>query len=142
MSTQYDPGLVTLTIGPYTITGYHSGTFIRVARTNPTWKHEKGAQGHGVRTRSRDKSGSVVFTIQGTSPSNADLRTVCIADENTLRPEPLPVMMKYGGPLDDGAVIFAGKEAWLEKPADHEFADEHTPIEWNLVVDDLRFANQ
>jgi hypothetical protein len=141
MATQYDPHLVTLTVGGHTMVGFHSGTFIKVNRSNPTWKLEKGAQGEGVRTRNRDKSGMVVFTLQSTSPSNSDLRTMGINDEEAIRPEPVPVMLKYGGPADDGAVIWSGKEAWLEKPADSEFADEHTPCEWTLVVDDLRYAN-
>lgn len=139
---EYDPGLVTVIIGGKTMVGYASGTFVRVSRNNPTWKHEKGAQGTGVRTRSHDRSGVIELTLQSTSPSNGDLREFVRADEDpTARPETVGALVKYGGPDDDGHVIWSGKDAWVEMPAASEFSDDHTPRPWRVIVDELIYAN-
>lgn len=142
MSTQYDPGLVTLIVGPFTMIGFHSGTFIKAARNNPKWKHEKGAKGTGVRTRSYDNSGYIELTLQSTSPSNADLRSICKTDEDAnAKPETVGALLKYGGPDDDGPVIISGTDAWIEMMADVEFADEHTPRVWKVCLDELVWTN-
>lgn len=140
MFTQYDPGLVTVTVGGRTMVGYHSGSFVTVSRNTDTWKHEKGAQGDGVRTRSRDKSGQIVITLQSTSPSNGDLKDIARDDEDpNATPETVAAMVKYNGA--DGKEIWSAKDAWVLKPADGEFGDEHTPREWTIVCDELIWAN-
>jgi hypothetical protein len=139
---EYDPGLYTLIVGGKTMVGFHSGTFIKAARNNPTWKHEKGAQGSGVRTRSRDKSGYIELTVQSTSPSNSDLREFCKDDEDpNTSPDTLGVLLKYGGPNDDGHVVISAEDAWVEMPADLEAADEHTPRTWKICLDELVWTN-
>lgn len=136
MFTQYDPGLVTVIIGGRTMVGFHSGSFVKVSRKTDTWKHEKGSQGDGVRTRSRDKSGELVITLQATSPSNADLREIMEADENPLGiPDTVAVLVKYNG--INGAELWAAKDGWINKPADGEFGDEHTPREWTITCDEI-----
>lgn len=140
--SDYDPGLVTLIVGPYTIVGFHSGSFIKASRRNDTWKLDEGAQGDPVWTRNRSKSGDFVFTLQSVSPSNKDLRSICKEDESdTEISESIPVLLKYGAPDDDGAVIVSGENARIMKPADWDFADEHTPREWTVTAGKLNWTN-
>jgi hypothetical protein len=138
----YDPGLVTLIVGGKEMVGFHSGSFIKAARNNPTWKHEKGAKGTGVRTRSRDKSGYIEFVLQGPSPSNADLREFCKDDEDPdAKPETQGVLLKYGTADDDGHVIISAEDGWVEMMPEIEFADEHTPRTWKVFLDELIWTN-
>lgn len=129
----YDPGKVVLTFKGITVTGFHSGTFITVERDDDTWKKDKGAQGDGVRTRNRNKGGKITFTTQGTSPSNDLLMAAIIADETT--------GIGYGvaSVVDlNGTSKALAAEAWVLKPANLEFADEHTPREWVIDCNEVQ----
>lgn len=134
---QYDPGRMSLVVCGIEITGFHTGEMVKCSRNNPTWKHEKGGQGDGVRTRSRDKSGTIVFTLQSTSPSNKLLLARALLDESTGR--------GFGSALgkdSDGNGMVQAENCWIEKPADLTWADEHSPREWTVVCDELEFVEQ
>lgn len=130
----YDPGLVVVTFFGITLTGFHSGTFVKCERDEDTWKKEKGAQGEGVRTRNRNKGGRITLTLQGAAPCNADLSNKALADERNGTGK---------GPVSvedlNGTTLWSAKDAWLIKPADLEYADEHTPREWVLDCDELEW---
>jgi hypothetical protein len=139
MFTQYDPGLVTVVVGGRTMIGFHSGSFVEVERDEDTWKKEKGSQGDGVRTRNRNKGGRITITLQSTSPSNADLMAIAADDENPFAfPSTVAAMVKYMGA--DGAVLWMAKDAWVLKPANSTFADEHSPREWVIDCDEILAA--
>ena len=135
--TQYDPGRVALICFGIEITGFHSDEFIKCSRNADTWKHEKGGQGDGVRTRNRDKSGTIVFTLQSTSPANQLLLALANLDEATGRGSG-PCL----GKDLDGKGLIQCDNGWILKPADLTWADEHSPREWTVFCDELEFVPQ
>lgn len=134
---QYDPSAVALVIAGIPVTGFHSGTFIKCERDAETWKKDKGSQGDTVRVRNRNKGGKITFTLQATSPSNRLLLARANLDERTGR--------GYGASMckdNFGTALVDAANSWIIKPANIEFADEHTPREWEVDCDELEFREQ
>lgn len=116
---EYDPGEVALTIGVFIITGFAPGTFITVAREAQTYTKTAGADGEVARTKSRNRSGSVTFVLMGTSPSNADLAAILIADENA-GTGVTDLMIKD----NSGNDLHIAAESWGQKPPNAPYGDE------------------
>lgn len=136
--SQYDPGRVVVVIGGKTMAGFHTGSFVKCNRTNDTWKLEVGADGNPVWVKSRDKSGDIVITLQGTSPSNDDLSEIAVADE---RDDAVPEEITASVTDMNGTTLWSSANARVLKPADAEFADEHTPREWTVKCGKLEWFN-
>ncbi len=134
---KYDPGRINLIVCGIIVTGFHSGSFVKCERDTDTWKKEKGAQGDGLRVRSRNKGGKITFTLQATSPSNKLLLARHNLDERTGNGSGSSMMRDL-----DGNGLASAENSWIVKPADIEYSDEHTPREWMVDCDSLEFVEQ
>ncbi len=123
----YDPGLVVVQFGPYIMTGFQDGTFVKAARNEDTFKVYVGADGTPARSRSRNKSGTIEVTLAQTSPSNDMLASAHSADE-LLGAGMYPLTIKDL----NGTTLVAAAEAWVRKPADVEEGKEISPRAWTL----------
>lgn len=123
----YDPGLIIMTFGPYILTGVVDGTFVKASRNEDTFKVYVGADGSPSRSRSRNKSGSIEFTLAQTSPSNDALAAAAAADE-LLGTGVYPCMVKDL----NGTTLVAAAESWVRKPADVEEGKEVGPRIWTI----------
>jgi len=123
----YDPSRVSLTFRGIIIQGYVSDTFIVVERTEDTFSMDVGAQGDVTRVRSRNKTGSVILTLQSGAPTNDLLSAVLLQDELSGTGYG-PMMLKDL----NGTTLCSAPIAWLRKPANVERAAEATPTEWAI----------
>lgn len=131
----YNPADVTIIFAGIPVGGFADGTFVTVARDNPSFTSLTGSDGEGARSKSNDKSGTVTITLLQTSESNDALSAVALLDENTGDGvAPLMVVDK------SGRTICAAETAWIEKPADAEFAREISNREWVLKTDNLQMG--
>jgi hypothetical protein len=97
----YDPKKILVLINGQRITGFADGTFVDIAFP-PSFTTQKGAQGAHTRTRVADSSATVTLSLQQTSPSNAFLSALALADELTNAPFVMLVKDLGGGDLVAG----------------------------------------
>lgn len=132
----YNPGKVILSFNKVQIVGYADGTFVKATRDTPSFSDKAGAGGDVVRTRSLDKRGSIVITIQTASPSNDILSGFILSDE--LKGNAVGMVQLVDG---NGTSLFEGANAWVQQPADGEFAAESGNREWTIRVAELKIFN-
>jgi len=132
MTATYDPKKVSVIVSGRQITGFADGTFINVTRDTESFTDNVGSDGEVARTRSNDNRGSIVITLQQISDSNDFLSQLLAADE-----------LNGGGVFNVlvrdqlGRAIYQAAEAWIQKPADSEFAREAGSREWTIRCAEL-----
>lgn len=127
-----DPQQYLPIVGGHIVTGFAPGTMISVSRANDTWKKTVGATGEVVRSRNRDRTGTITFTLLQTSPSNLYLSGLNHKDE-ALGTGIVPVQVKD----NLGTTVISAPQAWVLKPADVTYGDEVESREWTLDCADL-----
>lgn len=132
----YDPGKVIVTFKGIQILGFADGTFVKASRSEAAFKTKVGAYGDVVRTRNRNKMGSVVLTLQQTSLSNDALSAALLNDE-TSGTGAGTLMIKDL----NGTTLFESSVAWVNKMADGEFGDDATNREWTVDCGELKIFN-
>lgn len=130
----YDPRKVKVNVGTFAVLGMAKGTFVKASFNSDAFTHEKGSKGEGVRTLSADDSGEIEITIQGTSPTNRDFSNLAKKD----REDGSGVVAVSIEDLN-GETLWESTESWVKKPADLEYADEHTPRTWIITCDSLKW---
>jgi hypothetical protein len=129
----FDPGLIITTIGAYPVTdGYAPGTFVKAARTKPTFTPQVGSQGTVARVRSRDKTGTIEITVMRTAAVNDYLTALAARDED-FGTGIVPITIRD---LNGKTKVF-GAECWLQKQADVEEANEPKERTWTFDVASL-----
>ncbi|EPG73208.1 hypothetical protein LEP1GSC058_3108 [Leptospira fainei serovar Hurstbridge str. BUT 6] len=125
----YDPSQVTLSISGRLVSGFFDGTFISIKRTDSeNYKTHVGAKGEVSRTKNNNTTGSITFTLKGTSPDNAFLDLI------KYQPSAFPVLVKNNS---DGKFMAVASQAWINTEPDKEFGLEETGVEWVLMCADL-----
>lgn len=114
------------------ISGYADGTYVTASRRNPTWAMVAGADGETARSKSNDKTGTVVFTLLQSSQSNDVLSAKALQDELTGNGVG-PILIQDL----NGTTLVQGETAFIEKPADVVLAKDVQAREWTLLVDRL-----
>lgn len=123
---------VIVIVGPYHITGFASGSSIKVERNSDSWTFQPNVDGGGTRSKSNNKSGRVTFSLAQTSGSNDDLSTLVQIDELTSGGSfPLSITDNNGNSLH------SAETAWIVKPATSEYGAESAGREWILETDNL-----
>ena len=128
MSTKrYDPKKISIIVGGRQIKGLSDGTFLVITRDTESFTDGVGSDGEVARSRSNDNRGSMALTLQQTSDSNDYLAGLLTLDElagdsifNVLVRDQL------------GRALYEAAEAWIQKPADSEFANESGSREWTI----------
>lgn len=136
----YSPDLVIAVFKGVVLQGFAPGTMISADRSNDTFTTEAGAQGDVVRTRSADRRGRVVVTLQSASPTNALLGAFVAAGEEA---EGLNLAVDVGALLIkdlNDTVLVSAEQAWIVRPAKVDKADSHQPREWTFEAAKLIIA--
>ena len=130
---EYDPTKVILIFAGIPLNrGIVRGTFITVARTTRTWRHEKGCDGEATRVRTNDFSGIVEVTMQQSAAIQAALAAVLLVDETTgLGVGPL-YMQDFSG-----RTLHASPRAYIEGAPDDGFGTDIGARTWAFVCDPL-----
>ena len=123
----YDPKQVVVTFGPAVLTGYAEGTFIKIARNGNAFEKSRGADGGVDRVNKNALDYTVTLTLKQTSPINAILSGLLLADQIS-NSGTLPFVVKDLG----GATLFTAAQAWIAKDPDQEFSDSLTTREWTF----------
>lgn len=121
----YDPSKVICTFKGIPLGGFPDGTFIKVSRSSDLWTKSTGTDGDVTRTKSLDKSGEAMLTLDQTSLSNDDLSEEYRKDE-----------LENGGigtftvkDINTKTELVSAK-AWIRKIPDVEFGKETSSREW------------
>ena len=128
----YDAGSVEIIFAGIIFEGFADGTFVTVARDNPSFNSLVGSDGEGARAKSNDRSGTITCTLLQTSVTNDALSSASLLDE-----------LNGGGAAailvkdNSGRTVAMAETAWIEKPADAEFGREISNREWSFKTDDL-----
>ena len=130
----FDPAQYVLTFGGILVQGYAADTFINAARNEDSYSQKVGSQGDVTRIRSRNKSGIVTVTLMAESPTNDRFSARLVADEATLSGLPAGALM-----LKDlnGNTVAVAANAWLQKFADIEVAQESSNREWVIACAEI-----
>ena len=128
----YDAKDVTIIWNGIIVEGYADGTFVSVARDNPSFNKIVGSDGEGARAQSNDRSGTITLTLMQTSITN-DLFSSAIAVDEQTGDGVGPFLMKD----QNGTTLCEAQTAWLQKPADQTFAREIETREWIIETTDL-----
>ncbi len=128
----HDPGHIIITVGPFIVSDYAEGTFVKVTRAEDTFKTVVGADGEPTRVRSRNKSGSIEITLKRGSPANDYLSALAISDEEG-GIGIVPTMVKDL----NGLSLHVAPESWVKKPAEAEYAKDMTNCAWTIETGKL-----
>jgi hypothetical protein len=128
----YDPANVSLVFAGIIVEGYADGTFVTAARSNPSFSLKVGSSGEGARAKSNDKSGTVTFTLMQSSKSNDELSAQALLDE--LSGDGIGAFLMKD---NQGTTLCSAETAWLQKPADAEYAKEISDRQWVIETDVL-----
>lgn len=129
----YDPKQVTLIVGVVPVTGFISGSFIKVSYNETAFKLSMGVYGEGSRAKNNNQSGKFVFSLQQTAASNGLLTAQHLIDFNSVNGLAVPILLKDLS----GASIFSCECGWCEKIADVTYANEIQGYEWSFETDKL-----
>lgn len=129
---QYDPSKVRVIFAGRALSGFADGTFITASRRNPTWTLMSGADGETARSKSNDRTGTVVLTLLQSSSSNDVLSAKALLDElSGTGVGPILIQDLFG------TTLVQGETAFIEKPADIVLAKEIEAREWTLLVSEM-----
>jgi hypothetical protein len=128
----YDPKQVAVIVGGIPMGGFADGTFVTVERNSDAYTKVSGGDGIVSRAKSNDKSGSITFTIQQTSPSNDILSGFALLDEMSNNGIVPVIIQDFSGRTT--AVSAFG---WIKKSPKAEFSKEITNREWVIDCADL-----
>jgi hypothetical protein len=128
----YDPGRVVVVVNGVQIQGFGEGTFVKVSRKTPSFSTKVGAGGDVVRTKSRDRRGTIEITLMQSSPSNDYLSGLCVTDELVDQGVGAvgPALVKEL----NGTTVMGGTSSWVTQPADAEYAADSGMRTWVIEV--------
>ena len=127
----YDPKNIIITVGGIPISGFSEGTFLEIARTEPTWNMVVGADGLVTRGKTNNFSGTMTLTLKQSTPSNDVLSGFLALDEAT-NSGVVPVLVKD---LSGNSVYFAAR-AWINQYANSTFGKDISDRQWTLSLDE------
>lgn len=129
----YDPAHVTGVFAGQLFVGLADGTFFNVARDEDAFSKNVGSDGRVIRTRNRNRAGSVTVTLQQSSPMNDVLSAIALADEQG-GAGVFPFFLKDGG----GTTLVTAPNAWIRKLPDGTFSKiAEDNREWILDCDEV-----
>jgi len=128
----YNAGEVSIIFAGIPFEGFADGTFVTVARDNPSFNSLVGSDGEGARAKTNDKSGTITCTLLQTSVTNDALSALSQLDE--LSGDGIGKLLVAD---KSGRTLAQAETAWIEKPADAEFGREISNREWVLKTDSL-----
>lgn len=123
----YDPAKVIITVGVAVMAGYADGTFAKVSRSGDAFEKKRGADGTVDRINKNAVDFEVEFSLKRTSPLNAILSGLLVADQASNKGVfPLTISDTSGNSL------FIATQAWIKKDPDVEYADSLGNYTWKF----------
>ena len=123
----YDPKSVKIIFGAPPLSGFAEGAFVKITRNGNAFEKSKGADGTVDRVNKNANDFSVAVTLKQTSPVNAILSGLLVADILS-NAGILPLTIKDLS----GTTLFHVPEAWISKDPDSEFSDSLSNREWTF----------
>lgn len=131
---EYDAAAVFITVGGASISGFAEESKVLIARNVDAFTLKVGTDGEGARSKSNNRSGRMTITLMGTSPSNAVLSALALADELT----PGGAVVPWGCKDLNGGSIHTAQAGWVVKKSDAEYNAEVGERVWILETHDLK----
>lgn len=107
-------------------------SFVTISRAEDSFTTQVGADGEVTRSRTSNRSGTIEIVLQQSSEDNAYLQNLVNTDERT------------GGGIvpckvqdQSGSFVCIAAEAWIQKPADMEFARDAGERTWTIACADM-----
>lgn len=122
---QYNAAEVSVIVGTRPLKGLAADTFVSVEREEQSFVKSVGADGEVTRSKTNNKTGAITITLQQSSPDNAYLSSLQIADENTASGV-VPVMIRDAS----GNTLHFSEQSWIRQPATSEFGRDSGTREW------------
>lgn len=126
----YDPQKVTVSVANITITGYATGSFVKVSRDEDAFVKTVGADGLVARTRNANRAGSIEVTLLQSSPSNDALSALALLDETSGTGVGAAQVKDVSG-----TSIASAQNAWVKKLPDMERGKELGEVTWVIDCD-------
>lgn len=123
----FDPKQVVVALGPYTLTGFNDGTFIKIKRGGKPFEKKVGADGTVDRINKNRTDFDVDVVLKQTSPLNAILSGALVADQLTndgIYPLTIADL--------SGKSLFEAPQAWVSEDPDVEYADSLGGRAWKF----------
>lgn len=124
----YDPKDVVVNVDSTVITGFASGSFVTVEKSEDNFTEYVGAQGEVAVAEKSNNTGKITLKVKNTSPSYLFLES--LAKEK--RFYPANVVDRNTGKT------YGGTECRIRKSAKAEFSNEITEREFELFVSDYQ----
>lgn len=118
---------VRIIVGGVPISGLADGTFVTVESDEQRYNKVTGADGVTSRARTGNRAGTITITLQQTSPSNAVLTGIMLADERD-NEGVVNVLIRDSS----GSDLHAADSAWVQQPPPAEYGKEVGDREWVL----------
>lgn len=122
---KYNPKQIILTAGPYAITGFSDGSFVRVEFDEDHFNKRVGTDGEVTRTQTNNYAGKIIFTLDQASPAN-DLLTALALLDRLGGTGVVPITVRD----INGTTLAFTQSGWVMKMANIDFANESQDREW------------
>ena len=120
--TTYDPTKLSVIIGGVIVSGFIDGDYITAKRDEDLYTKRVGADGHVVRSRNGNKSGTIEVKLLQSSPSVNEIAALVALDNFMFDGDVLiPIAIVNPG---DGAELVATTQAWLKTAPEMTFGKE------------------
>lgn len=131
----YDPKSTTLIVSGVIVSGYASGTFIKVKRNKEIFTQKVGAHGDVVDVRSADRTGQITITLLAQSNTNDAFSLLLQIDEKApYGSKSLPLILK-----DMNGTTIIGGLGRIKGWPDLDFMEDEPTREWTFLVSDMQY---
>lgn len=131
----YNSDEVTVSFAGIPIEEPIDGEFLTITWTSDGFTSTVGANGEVARSKTNDNRATIEIRLMQTSPTNAALSAVWLADKNA------PGGAGIGGFLVadlNGTSLHTAGNAWIRRSPDVSYANEPGERVWTIEVDNLR----
>lgn len=128
-----DPSQLLAVFNGSQITGYFTGSQVKVVRNEDAMTLVVGADGEAARIRNRNRSGTIEFTLHQASASNDILSGMANLDEAGLPGGSGALLIKDL----TGRALYSAESAWVKKQAEGEHGKEIGGRTWVLETNNL-----
>lgn len=130
----YDPAQIVLSCNGNAIGGYADGTIISLEREVAAYTKTVGADGVVSRAKQNNISGSLVITLQQTSPSNDVLSA--LQNQDFLSNDAIFTVVLRD--VLGNTTMFSG-QGWVESLPKTDFAKDISNREWTIHMSHMQF---
>ena len=131
----YDSNEVQIAFSTVPIEGYADGDFLTITRASDAFSSTVGTDGEVARSKTNDNRADVELRLMSTSPTNAALSAIHLADRNA------PGGAGVGAFLCvdlNGTTLYTAGNCWIKRGPDPVYGREANERVWLLEVDNLQ----